>query len=253
LTARYGMDAQKANEASKQFGAGYKQTALANAANSEQARVQAGGQEAQYGLANLNALSAAGAQQQAQEQAALDAQYADWKRQTEYPSKQLEQMSGLIGAMDKVLPQTSTVYRQNPSSAQKVAAGVVLGKQILSGLGIKSFADLKSAAQKAGQSIKDYAKTIGVKEEDLPKELKEGEAKEPGEKTDLKEPTEKDVEEAGGGGGEGGGGGNYDPNDPDFYVPTVDDESTIGYGEDQYSGAAKGGLIDLLHKMRSYK
>jgi len=236
LTARYGMDAQKANEASKQFGAGYKQTALANAANSEQARVQAGGQEAQYGLANLNALSAAGAQQQAQEQAALDAQYADWKRQTEYPSKQLEQMSGLIGAMDKVLPQTSTVYRQNPSQAQKVAAGVVLGNKILSGLGIKSFDDLKNAAAKAGQSIKDFAKTIGVKESDLPKELKDGEAREPGEKTDLKEPTEEDAK---------GGGGGEEPEEP---------EEPEELTEDNYVGVyAQGGLIDLLHKMRSYK
>jgi hypothetical protein len=153
-------------------------------------------------------------------------------------------MSGLIGAMDKALPQTSTVYRQNPSSAQKVAAAVTLGGKILSGLGIKSFDDLKNAAAKAGQSVKDFAKTIGVKESDLPKELgKEGQEATPGEKakTGLEEPPLD------------AGGGNYSPNDPDFYVPTVDEDSTIGYGGDQYSGAAKGGLVDLLHKMRSYK
>jgi hypothetical protein len=243
LMARYGMDAQKANEASRQFGATYKQNALTNAANTEQARAQAGGQEAQYGLANLTALSAAGATQQAQEQAALDAQYADWKRQTEYPSKQLEQMSGFITAMDKVLPQTSTVYRQNPSQAQKAAAAVTLGGKILSGLGIKSFDDLKNAAAKAGQSIKDFAKAIGVKESDLPQQVgQEGQPAIIGERgTGLEEPP-LDAD-----------GGNYSPNDPDFYVPTVDEDSTIGYGEDQYSGAAKGGLVDLLHKMRSYK
>ena len=246
------MEAQKASEQSKQYGAGYKQTGLSNAANSEQARAQAGASEAQYGLANLNALSAAGAAQQAQEQAALDAQYADWKRQTEYPSKQLEQMSGLIGAMDKVLPQTSTVYRQNPSAAQKVASGVALGKQILSGLGIKSFADLKTKAAAAGQSIKDFAKSIGVKESDLPKEVgKEGQEADSGEKakTDLKEPTEEDVKEAGGGGEEESGGGEEESGGGE-------EESGGGGGEepegltDDY---AQVGLVDLLHKMRSYK
>jgi hypothetical protein len=234
LTARYGMDAQKANEASRQFAAGYRQQGLLNAANTEQARAQAGGQEAQYGLANLNALSAAGATQQAQQQAALDAQYADWKRQTEYPSKQLEQMSGLIGAMDKVLPQTSTVYRQNPSQAQKAAAAVTLGGQILSGLGIKSFDDLKNAAAKAGQSIKDFAKAIGVKESDLPQELgKEGQPAIIGERgTGLEEPPITEP----------------DDTSPEITIPDVSIPELEWEGD-----YARGGLIDLLHKMRSYK
>jgi hypothetical protein len=237
------MEAQKASEQSKQYGAGYRQTGLSNAANTEQARAQAGASEAQYGLANLNALSAAGTTQQAQEQEALDAQYKDWLRQTEYPGKQLETMKGLIGAMAPYTQKEEVKYGTKEKTAATAAGALKLGKDILGGLGIKSFSDLKSAAQKAGQSIKDYAKTIGVKEDELPKELKEGEEVEPDEKaeTGLEEPP-LDT-----------GGGNYTPNDPDFYVPTVDDESTIGYGADQYSGAAKGGLIDLLHKMRSYK
>jgi hypothetical protein len=237
------MEAQKASEQSKQYGAGYKQTGLSNAANTEQARAQAGGQEAQYGLANLTALSAAGATQQAQEQAALDAQYADWKRQTEYPSKQLEQMSGFITAMDKVLPQTSTVYRQNPSQAQKAAAAVTLGGQILSGLGIKSFNDLKNAAAKAGQSIKDFAKAIGVKESDLPQQVgQEGQPAIIGERgTGLEEPPITEPDDTGPG-----------ITIPDVSIPELETWEN-GYGPEEYSYAAKGGLVDLLHKMRSYK
>jgi len=219
------MEAQKASEQSKQYGAGYKQTGLSNAANTEQARAQAGGQEAQYGLANLNALSSAGAQQQAQEQAALDAQYRDWLRQTEYPSKQLEQMSGLIGAMDKVLPQTSTVYRQNPSQAQKVAAGVTLGKDLLSSLGITDIEGLKTAAAKFGVPVDKLASVFG-----------------------LGGPDTSDVKSTGQTGLPSG----YNPPEeppaitqPDFSIPE-DYEGDFG-------DYAKGGLIDLLHKMRSYK
>jgi hypothetical protein len=238
------MEAQKAAENSKQFGATYKQTGLSNAASSEQARASAGASEASYGLQNLKALSEAGASQHDIDQAALDASYKDWLRQTEYPGKQLETMKGLITGMAGVVPKTETKYEQKPAAAQKLAGAITLGGEILSGLGIKTFNDLKTKAAASGLSVKDYAKKIGVKESDLPKEVgKEGQATDPGEKveTDLEEPPLD------------AGGGNYNPNDPDFYVPTVDEDSTIGYGEDQYSGAAKGGLVDLLHKMRGSK
>jgi len=66
---------------------------------------------------------------------------------------------------------TETKYGQKEKTSSTVAGAIGLGKEILSGLGIKSFDDLKNAAAKAGQSIKDFAKAIGVKEEDLPQEL----------------------------------------------------------------------------------
>jgi hypothetical protein len=231
---RRDMEAQKASEQSKQYGAGYKQTNLSNAASAEQARADVGGKEATYGLQNLKALSEAGATERNIEQEALDAQYKDWLRQTKYPGEQLEQMKGLITGLAPLTPKTETIYGQKEKAASTAAGVIGLGKEILSGLGIKSFADLKSAAAKAGQSVKDFAKTIGVKESDLPKELgKEGQEATPGEKakTGLEEP----------------------PEVSDLYMPIISDPSEIGYGEDEYSGAAKGGLVDLLHKMRSYK
>jgi len=64
----------------------------------------------------------------------------------------------------------------------------------------------------------------------------------PGEraKTGSQEPTEDDIRN----GGEGG-----NATDP---VGLTDVDNYGGYGED-YSAAAQGGLVDLLHKMRSHK
>jgi len=232
------MEAQKASEQSKQYGAGYRQTALSNAANSEQARAQAGASEAQYGLANLNALSAAGAQQQALEQEALDAQYKDWLRQTEYPSKQLEQMKGLITGLSPVMPKTETQYGKKDKAAATVAGAIGMGKEILDSLGIKSFADLKAKALAAGQSIKDFAKSIGVKEEDLPQEVgQEGQGVIPGEraKTGLEEPPILE-----------------DGTVPEITIPDYTPDFG-GYDPEEFSIAAEGGLVGMLHKMRGYK
>lgn len=227
------MEAQKASEQSKQYGAGYKQTGLSNAASSEQARAQAGASEASYGLQNLKALSEAGAAQRDIEQEALDAQYKDWLRQTEYPGKQLEMQKGIITGMAGVLPKTQTSYDKEPSKAQKVAGAITLGGEILSGLGIKSFDDLKTKAAAAGLSIKDFAKSIGVKESDLPQEVgKEGQGVIPGEKarTDLEEPPIETV------------------------APETDFTPDFGgYDPEEFSIAAEGGLVGMLRKMRSYK
>jgi len=244
---RRDMEAQKAAENSKQFGASYKQTGLSNAASSEQARAAAGASEASYGLQNLKALSEAGASQQDIDQAALDASYKDWLRQTEYPGKQLDKMSGLITSMAGVMPKTDVRYGQKEKAASTVAGAVTLGKKLLDDLGIKSFDDLKTKASAAGLSIKDFATKMGIKEADLPKEIgKDGQEVAPGEKaeTGLEEPTDTSPVQ-----GEDTGG--YDTTG---YEPSVIDPGEYGgYGADEYSGAAKGGLISLLHKMRGSK
>jgi hypothetical protein len=231
LTARYGMDAQKANELSKQFAATYKSNALESAARSQQARASAGGMEAQYGLANLQALSAAGAQQQAQEQAALDAQYKEFLRQTDYPALQLKQQQGIISSMAPLLPERKEIYGQKPSAATQAAGVVSMGAQILSGLGIKSFADLTRAASAAGKTISDFARSIGVKESDLPQQVgQEGQGVIPGERaqTGLTEPPIETIAEE--------------------YTPDFG-----GYDPEEFSIAAEGGLVGMLHKMRSHK
>jgi hypothetical protein len=248
---RRDMEAQKAAENSKQFGATYKQTGLSNAASSEQARAAAGGHEASYGLQNLKALSEAGATQRDIDQDALDAQYKDWLRQTEYPGKQLETMKGLTTAMAGVLPKTEVGYGQKEKAASTVAGAISMGKKMLSDLGIKSFDDLKTKASAAGLSIKDFATKIGVKESDLPQEVgKEGQEVAPGEKaeTGLEEPTDTSPvqgEDTGGYDTTGYGPSVIDPGEYDTgYLP----EGSFGEGE-----YAQGGLIDLLHKMRGSK
>jgi hypothetical protein len=264
LTARYGMDAAKANEASKQFGATYKQNALTNAANTEQARAAAGANEAQYGLQNLTALSAAGATQREQEQEALDAQYKDWLRQTEYPGKQLEQQKGLITAMGGVLPKTETIYGQKQSALQEAVGGVagiakladqlgVTPEQIKSVFGIK---DVQAAVNEAKKTASDptYGKIGNTKGAKAPVGVPEGtHLNKDGVLVDDKTGQPVNQESGGEPPPSEEGGGTYEPNDPDFYVPTVDEPSENGYGEGDYSIAASGGLVALLHKMRSHK
>jgi hypothetical protein len=231
------MEAQKASEQSKQYGAGYRQTGLSNAANTEQSRADVGGKEATYGLQNLKALSEAGATERNIEQEALDAQYKDWLRQTEYPGKQLEQMKGLITGLAPVTPKTETIYGQKEKAASTAAGllGAAAGA-----LGIKTMDDLVKKAGEYGLTVDNFKKMLGITGE-LPKEVgKEGQAADPGEKakTGLKEPTEEDVKEAEGGGGGGGG----------------EEPEPVELTDDTYYGVyAQGGLIDLLHKMRSHK
>ncbi len=245
------MEAQKASEQSKQFGAGYKQTGLSNAANTEQARAQAGASEAQYGLANLNALSAAGSQQQALEQAALDASYKDWLRQTEYPSKQLEQQKGLITAMGGVLPKTETGYGQKQSALTETAGGIAGIAKIADQLGIKNATDVANIASKLGMPADKLASVFGITlGPDTSNPASTGQTGLPSSET----------------------GGGYTPNDQGFSAPPpgyhrdetgalVQDGQVSAIPENE-SGTAEesdvpaiagGGLIDLLHKMRGQK
>ena len=242
LTARYGMDAAKANEASKQFGATYKQNALTNAANTEQARAQAGGQEAQYGLQNLQALSTAGSTQHEQEQAALDAQYKDWLRQTEYPGKQLETMKGLTTAMAGVMPKTETVYGQKEATS-KTAAGILGGAA--EALGIKTMDDLVAKAKQYGLTPEKFKEMLGIGP-DTSNPASTGQTGLPSSET----------------------GGGYTPDDRGFSAPPPgyhrdetgalvqdgqEDTAPEVSEESDVPAIAGGGLIDLLHKMRSYK
>ena len=232
LTAQYGMDAQKANELSRQYAATYKANALQSAAQSQQARGALGGMEAQYGLANLNALSAAGAQQQAQEQAALDAQYKEFLRQTAYPAQQLELQKGLIGEMAPLLPKTETIYGQKDPTAQTAASALGMGADALKALGITP-EQLKSVFGIGGPDTSNPASTGQT---GLPSGYK------PDEEGRSPPPP----------------GYHRDPDgslQPDVSSVTIPDYTPDfgGYDPEEFSIAAEGGLVGMLHKMRSYK
>lgn len=136
---------QAAQQAAKQFGATYGLQGLQAATTAQQAAANAGAQEAQYGLANLQALSKAGSEQQGLNQAGLNAQYNEYLRQLKYPAEMLKLQRDVLSG----LPVTSTnTYKAQSSIAQSAAgaADTVLG--------------LMDKMKKQGMSIPNIAKYI---------------------------------------------------------------------------------------------
>jgi hypothetical protein len=136
---------QAAQESAKQFGATYGLQGLQAATTAQQMAANAGAQEAQYGLANLQALSKAGTDQQTLNQAGLNAQYNEYLRQLKYPQEMLKLQKDIISG----LPATTTnTFKAQSSTAQSAAgaAGSVL--------------DLMSKMKAQGMGISDIAKYI---------------------------------------------------------------------------------------------
>jgi hypothetical protein len=139
------LQAQQLTQQGKQFGATYGLQSLQAAASAQQAAANAGASAAQYGLANLQALSKAGTEQQALDQQALNAQYNEYLRQLQYPQTMLKLQRDLITG----LPMTTTnTFEAQKSAAQSAAgaAGTVL--------------DLMEKMKKQGMKIPDISKYI---------------------------------------------------------------------------------------------
>jgi hypothetical protein len=177
----------------------------------------------------------------------LDAQYKDWLRQTEYPGKQLEQQKGIISAMAPLAPKTETIYGQK-EKASSTAAGL-LGATA-SALGIKTMDDLVKKAKEYGLTPENFKNMLGISvnptgsvrnEEDLSKLTPE----------QLQKLYEQE------------GGGSTTPSGVTPILPPEGDESSTyypsftpdfgGYDPEEFSMAAEGGLVGMLHKMRSHK
>lgn len=121
LEAQYEAQRQQQEQAARQFGATYGLQGLQAATSAQQAAGNIGAQQAQYGLANLQALSKAGTEQQALNQAALNAQYNEWLRQQKYPAEMLKLQRDLLTG----LPMTrKEMFTPKPSIAQQLAGGV---------------------------------------------------------------------------------------------------------------------------------
>ena len=88
-------EAMKAAQYSSDFGL----KSLQAATSTNQAAANAGAQEAQYGLQNLQALATAGGVKQGQDQAGLNAQYNEWLRQQNYLPTALKNQQALISGM----------------------------------------------------------------------------------------------------------------------------------------------------------
>jgi hypothetical protein len=136
---------QAAQEAAKQFGATYGLQGLQAATTAQQAAANAGAQEAQYGLANLQALSKAGTEQQALNQAGLNAQYNEYLRQLKYPQEMLTLQKNILSGLPITTQQN---YKAQSSVAQSAAgaADTVLG--------------LMEKMKKQGMGVPDIAKYI---------------------------------------------------------------------------------------------
>jgi hypothetical protein len=165
---------QQQNEANAQFAAKYGMDALGEALKAQQARAQTGGQEAQYGLANLQALSAAGATKQGLEQAGLNADYNEYLRQLKYPQEMLTLQKNLLSGAN--LGETKTEYGQKPSLASQIKGGLLGTDEILktltgSGIPFKSALDyLKNTFGVDSQQVK-YAEGLAEKyQNEMPRE-----------------------------------------------------------------------------------
>jgi hypothetical protein len=112
---------QDAQQAAKQFGATYGLQGLQAATTAQQAAANAGAQEAQYGLANLQALSKAGSEKQALNQAGLNAQYNEYLRQLKYPAEMLKLQRDVLSG----LPATTTNEFAPKASVVKSASGAI--------------------------------------------------------------------------------------------------------------------------------
>ena len=121
-----GMDAQKAAEMSRQFGAnlgmqGYQQ---ANAAAQNLGALGTAQQNSD--MQRMQAMSAAGKEQQGLTQQGMDQRYADFLRQQNFPMEQLSYLSNMIHGLPVTMGSTATTYAPPPSMASQLA-GAGLG------------------------------------------------------------------------------------------------------------------------------
>jgi hypothetical protein len=123
---QYGMDAQKAAEMSRQFGAnlgmqGYQQ---ANAAAQNLGALGTAQQNSD--IQRMQAVAAAGKEQQGLQQQQMDTRYADFLRQQNYPMEQLSYLSNMIHGLPVTMGSTATAYAPPPSMASQLG-GAGLG------------------------------------------------------------------------------------------------------------------------------
>jgi len=115
--AQFNADqARKVQEA--QYGTDVGLKGLSQATSANQAAANAGSQEAQYGLQNLQALATAGNTQQAQNQAGLNALYNQYLDQRTQPWTNLANQANLVKGLGG---DTKATYNAQQSTLQKLA------------------------------------------------------------------------------------------------------------------------------------
>lgn len=123
-----GLESAKFGEQSRQFGQTAGLDALGRQIQAAQAQAAAGGQEAQYGLANLAQQLAAGATQRGIEQEGLAADYQQYLRELEYPKQMLEFERNMLTGLPIA---SASFYQPAPSAFQSAAGGAATALQLL--------------------------------------------------------------------------------------------------------------------------
>jgi hypothetical protein len=123
---QYDMDAQKAAEMSRQFGANLGLQGYQAANQAAQNLGNLGTAQQTSDMQRMQAMAAAGKEQQGLQQQQYDTRYADFLRQQNYPMEQLNYYSSLIRGLPMTMGSTATAYAPPPSMASQVA-GAGLG------------------------------------------------------------------------------------------------------------------------------
>lgn len=123
---QYGMDAQKASEASRQFGSNLNMQSLAQALQSAQTLGNLGTSQQQANLQRLQAQDVTGGQLQQMNQKQLDTRYQDFMNQRDYPMQQLSYYSSLIHGLPLTGTGTATTSAPPPSTLSQLG-GLGLG------------------------------------------------------------------------------------------------------------------------------
>lgn len=121
------LEAAKFGEQSRQFGSTLGLDALSRQIQAAQAQASAGGQEAQYGLANIAQQLAGGATQRDIEQAGLTADLAQFQREEAYPKEQLQFLRQMISGIPGLATQSYYTAPTDPFAQAASGAQGLLG------------------------------------------------------------------------------------------------------------------------------
>ena len=118
---QYGMDAQKANEMSRQFGANLGLQGYQAANQAAQNLGNLGTAQQTSDMQRMQAQSAAGKEQQGLTQQGMDQRFADFMRQQNFPQEQLSYYSNLVRGLPQAMNTSQTTYAAAPSMAGQLA------------------------------------------------------------------------------------------------------------------------------------
>jgi hypothetical protein len=142
LGAQYGSEAQRAAEQSKQYGAGYGLQGLQTGLQAAQAQGNLGQLQNQAQLGNINAQLAGGAQERGITAEGVGADLAEFEKQRQYPYQQVQFQRDMISGLPTGSVQNTPGQMSGIGSLLSVLGG---GTAAASALGYKNTGELLTA------------------------------------------------------------------------------------------------------------